>query len=87
MVDEYDPVIDKWTTSDRSGFAPLSLIVFFALVPHSEDTHLVAGLDLEQCHIAIGAEGNDELSQESVVTGGLATGERGKLEQRDCRFD
>ena len=68
MVYEYDPAPDKWTKSDRSGFARLSLIVFLALVPHSEDTHPVAGLDLEQCHIASGTEGNDELSQERVVT-------------------
>ena len=81
------PAADKWTKSDRSGFARLSLIVFLALVPHSEDTHPVAGLDLEQCHIASGTEGNDELSQERVVTGGLATGEGGKLQQLDCGFD
>ena len=68
MIYEYDPAADKCTKSDRSGFARLSLIVFLALVPRSEDTHPVAGLDLEQCHIASGTEGNDELSQERVVT-------------------
>lgn len=86
-VYEYDPVTNKRTNSDRFGFAPLSLIVFLALVPHSEDTHPVAGLDLEQCDIASSSEGNDEFSQERVVTGGLATGKRGKLQQLDCRFD
>lgn len=64
-----------------------SLIVLLTLMPHGEDTHRVTGIDLEQRNVTPGTEWNDQLSQKRLSSSDLATGERRKLQQLDCRFD